>query len=199
VDPTGRLFSKLDTDGGKSVDIEEWLEYLRSLKEERGEKAFDGFMNHLASTRATLVRSASGVGDDLEACPWPGWEAVPTPCCPITGEGLALDVDYPLQISASCVARAVDEHGRELKFDATRTPMCYLMRNGRPRESLSCFVDGQWCYAQRWDSPNATEGCVIQSIELLSNQEVAQMFGTLLGVSPPRTMSSERKRLIFRA
>merc|ERR1719446_551083 len=36
VDPTGRLFSKLDTDGGKSVDIEEWLEYLRSLKEERG-------------------------------------------------------------------------------------------------------------------------------------------------------------------
>jgi hypothetical protein len=70
--------------------------------------------------------------------------------CPICGTGQPADPRYPNYLCSDCVARAVDEGGRPLRFGNTGIGGGFVASypgGETKRDSHLCFVDGVTCWA----------------------------------------------------
>jgi hypothetical protein len=70
--------------------------------------------------------------------------------CPICGHPRPRSDRYPDHVCADCVARAVDEDARPLRFFNTSMSGAFAasyVDTGEPRDSNLCFIDGVRCRA----------------------------------------------------
>jgi hypothetical protein len=70
--------------------------------------------------------------------------------CPICNSPLVTNPRYPNAVCVPCHERAVDEHGRALRFsniDITGGFRATVVENGELHESHICFIDGVRCWA----------------------------------------------------
>lgn len=83
--------------------------------------------------------------------------------CPICGRAGEYSPRYPHCVCVQCAHRAVDEHGRRLKFSNVAFSGGFEARyvdNDEIRDSHVCYVDGVRCFADE-----AHMGGIVVSID----------------------------------
>lgn len=69
-------------------------------------------------------------------------------CCPICKKGLVRSLSYPNYVCHICVANAVDENGRRIRFanqSTERGLVAYYADTGEIRKSNICYISGVRC------------------------------------------------------
>jgi hypothetical protein len=70
--------------------------------------------------------------------------------CPICGSSVSTNPRYPTAVCPACVERAVDEHGRPLRFynrSLSGGLQAIYADSGEERAGHACWIDGARCWA----------------------------------------------------